>query len=723
MKKSTNQFKGGKIDKMFENNQSETTYSDKIILNMTDVISVLGDEYSNIYCVDREKHTIDIYRYENASVGVKEVLNESRPYKTAIQGYIEANVLEEDKEKMRIATELDNVCNQLKQTAHFSVHYRVKRNNEILFYRMKCARIGGADTFQKIIFAFANEDADVRQNEFEAMMKSGGATGKRKILIVEDDDLNLEMLCSLLEDQYEVLTAKNGKIGLKLLEEHYRELSLILLDVQMPVLNGIEVLKKVKEDALLSTVPIIVLTVNDEIDIELKCLELGAVDYITKPYNADIIRRRIRNVIRLKESSLTLAAVEHDTLTGLYTEQAFSHYANQIIGFKPDQKIHLIEAKIKDFKLIDNIYGTKKADELLCYLASAYSDKLKNGMIARRGSSSFVCMFYEDGELDHQKVTDTIESVINNSPISGVKIKYGIYEDVDKNLPFSTICDYASIAVETVMENYDCDLAYYTEEMAQKRIYNQMIENSFDDALRNQEFTVYYQPKIDIHTEKIIGAEALVRWKKPDGFIVSPGDFIPIYEKDGLIERLDEYVFCQVCQLQKRKKDEGKELLPISVNLSRSSILHEGIAEQYIKIVQENEVPFSCVPLELTESAAIYGDRIAETIEQLIKAGFKLHVDDFGSGYSSLVSLNQLPFSTLKIDKSLIDHVCEKKGKTLVEQVIMLSKLLNMQVIAEGVETKDQLDELRKMKCDEVQGFYYARPMPEDEFTEYITKG
>lgn len=262
---------------MLEKTQKEKEDSDKLILRMVDIISVLGDEYSNIYCVDRTSHNIEIYRYENTSVGVREVLNESRPYVTAIKGYINANVLEEDKEKMKIATNLENVCNRLKQAPQFSVHYRVKRNNEVLFYRMKCARIGDANSFQKIIFAFANEDADVRLNELEAIMKSSGMSGKRKILIVEDDDLNLEMLCDLLEDQYEIITAKNGKQGLKLLEEHYRELSLILLDVQMPVLDGIKVLEKVKEDALLSSVPIIVITVNDGIDTELTCLELGAV--------------------------------------------------------------------------------------------------------------------------------------------------------------------------------------------------------------------------------------------------------------------------------------------------------------------------------------------------------------------------------------------------------------------------------------------------------------
>ena len=247
-----------------------------------------------------------------------------------------------------------------------------------------------------------------------------------------------------------------------------------------------------------------------------------------------------------------------------------------------------------------------------------------------------------------------------------------------------------------------------------------MIENGFEDALINQEFVVYYQPKVDIVSEKVIGAEALVRWKKADGTMVSPGEFIPVYERDGQIEKLDEYVFQKVCQLQKRKIREWKEFLPISVNLSRCSILREGIAERYINIAKENEIPFSCVPLELTESAAIYGERIRKTTEELVNSGFELHMDDFGSGYSSMISLNQLPFSTLKIDKSLIDHVCEEKGKTLVEQIIMLSKLLNMKVVAEGVETKEQVEELKKMKCDEIQGFYYAKPMPEEEFVEYM---
>ena len=247
-----------------------------------------------------------------------------------------------------------------------------------------------------------------------------------------------------------------------------------------------------------------------------------------------------------------------------------------------------------------------------------------------------------------------------------------------------------------------------------------MIENSFDTALAKGEFVVYYQPKIDICTEKIVGAEALVRWKKDGNTMISPGDFIPVYEKDGLIVRLDEYVFRQVCCLQSREQKAGAKLLPISVNLSRSSALHGDVAERYKAIVKENGIPSSCVPIELTESAAIYNDRIQMTAGELTDAGFVLHIDDFGAGYSSLISLNQFPFTTLKIDKSLIDEVCQQKGKTLVEQVITLAKLLGMKVVAEGVETREQLKIMKDLKCDAVQGFYYAKPMPEEEFIAYV---
>ncbi|MFR2318194.1 MAG: EAL domain-containing protein [Enterocloster sp.] len=688
-------------------------------MQITDIINILGNEFSSIYCVNRQDQYIQIYRHQNADLD--ESMNEKQSYKTVIQKYIETNVFEEERKKMLVATDFDNICRQLQQVAQFTIHYRIKNNNDILRYRMKCARIGNADTFEKIVFAFASEDSDIRLDEL-GMMNLSNTGEKRKILIVENDEFNLKSLISLLADRYEIITACDGKSGLRLLEENYKDLALVLMNIQIPVLSGFDFLRKVQEDPFLSLIPIIVMTASDAPKTEVVCLNLGAVDYIRKPYHAELIKKRLENVIRLRESSVSLREIEKDSLTGLYTEQAFFHYSRRIMQFRPDKKMHVIIGRIKDFELIISIYGRKKANELLCYMASIYNKKFKYGLLAKKGKASFLCLLSDDYKLDHQRMDNVINEFTENAPIKGIRIKYGIYKNIDKNLPITTICDYASMAAETVMEDYNCDYAYYTDELAQKRIYNQMIENCFTDALKNKEFMIYYQPKIDVITEKVIGAEALVRWQRTDGSMISPENFIPIYEKNGQIQKLDAYIFGQVCRLQKRILDESKKLLSVSVNLSRSSILCEEIVEQYTKIVRENDIPITCVPLEITESASVYGQKVVKVAERLLQSGFKLHIDDFGSGYSSMESLSRLPFSVLKIDKSLIDHICETRVEILVNHIIKLSKDLNMRVLAEGVETKEQLDILRKIKCDEIQGFYYARPMPEVEFVEYVRR-
>ena len=688
-------------------------------MQITDIINILGNEFSSIYCVNRQDQYIQIYRHQNADLD--ESMNEKQSYKTVIQKYIETNVFEEERKKMLVATDFDNICRQLQQVAQFTIHYRIKNNNDILRYRMKCARIGNADTFEKIVFAFASEDSDIRLDEL-GMMNLSNTGEKRKILIVENDEFNLKSLISLLADRYEIITACDGKIGLRLLEENYKDLALVLMNIQIPVLSGFDFLRKVQEDPFLSLIPIIVMTASDAPKTEVVCLNLGAADYIRKPYHAELIKKRLENVIRLRESSVSLREIEKDSLTGLYTEQAFFHYSRRIMQFRSDKKMHVIIGRIKDFELIISIYGRKKANELLCYMASIYNKKFKYGLLAKKGKASFLCLLSDDYKLDHQRMDNVINEFTENAPIKGIRIKYGIYKNIDKNLPITTICDYASMAAETVMEDYNRDYAYYTDELAQKRIYNQMIENCFTDALKNKEFIIYYQPKIDVITEKVIGAEALVRWQRTDGSMISPENFIPIYEKNGQIQKLDAYIFGQVCRLQKRILDESKKLLSVSVNLSRSSILCEEIVEQYTKIVRENDIPITCVPLEITESASVYGQKVVKVAERLLQSGFKLHIDDFGSGYSSMESLSRLPFSVLKIDKSLIDHICETRVEILVNHIIKLSKDLNMRVLAEGVETKEQLDILRKIKCDEIQGFYYARPMPEVEFVEYVRR-
>ena len=552
------------------------------------------------------------------------------------------------------------------------------------------------------------------------LLEPGKAPAKRKILVVEDNELNREILSSFLEEKFDVILAENGEEGLKILGEHYRELSVVLLDICMPVCDGFEFLRRRNKDKFLSTIPVIVMTGSNSKDAEIQCLDLGAVDFIPKPYNFKIVVGRINSVIKLRESVLTLTAVEHDELTGIYTRQAFFYHAKTLLKAKAEERFHLIVADIRDFKLINSSYGDKIGDEVLCYLAKTYTKMFRDGLVSRYGSDQFVCMTYGDWDLSLETMKKLTEEIAENAPIPNLMIKYGVYEDVDTSLPISVICDRGFMAIRSIRDNYEHSIAYYTEEMNQKQMQDRALENRFESAISNKEFVAYFQPKYDVKIEKIVGAESLVRWINSDGSMVMPGDFIPLYERDGLIVRLDEYIFRHVCEFQRELMEKGQELLPISVNLSRASIHYIGVVDRYVEIVKETGIPLSCVPIELTETATLNNVKIRDFTERLVNAGFALHMDDFGSGYSSLITLSELPFNTLKIDKSLIDCIGQQKGRMVVQQVIILAHGLGMNVIAEGVETAEQVELLREMECDDIQGFYYSRPLPREEFIKKL---
>lgn len=683
------------------------------------IVNVLGKDYSNIYSVDRETRKVQVCRYKNHALGgVGETLVREEPYDKVMAVYIEDNVASEDQTKMRQMMDFDKICERLSKVPQFMVHYRVRRDGNTHYFYVKCARIGEADNFEAVVLAFANEDMDVRHSEMEAILEPGGAASRRKLLIIEDNELNRKLLSELLEDSFEVMTAVNGEEGLKVLGENYRDISAVLLDVSMPVCDGFQFLDRIKDDVMLSSVPVIVITGSNRPEDEVRCLELGAVDFIRKPYNVRIVKGKINSVIKLRESAIVLSALEYDELTGLYIRQAFFHHAKTLMRVKRDQKFHVVVADVKNFKWINSTYGEKTGDQVLVYLGNIFKEHVHDGMVARYGGDQFVAIVYGDKKFGYESVESALHMIEKRAPIPNLVVNYGIYENVDKTLPLTLICDRAFLALKSIQNDYEHSFAFYDEEMGLRHSREHMMETCFDDAIRNEEFVVYLQPKYSTDTEEIVGAEALVRWKREDGTMVPPGEFIPIYERDGLIVRLDEYVFKKVCELQKKQMKAGGKLLPISVNLSRASIHSENMIFRYVRIVEENGVPFSVVPIELTETAALYNVQVKELTEKMVQAGFELHMDDFGSGYSSLTSLNQLPFDTLKLDKSLIDYVENSRGCEVIRHTIALAHSLGMQVLAEGVEKADQVKILKTLDCDEIQGFYYSRPLPLEEFKE-----
>lgn len=685
-------------------------------LQLLGVINVLCNDYTRIYSVRRSDHHVRIFRFADQAAGVRDFIYTDGTYEPVVDTYIKQNVFIEDQSRLRRAMEFDNVCERLQKVPQFVVHYRVLRNGEIHYYYVKMARIGEADSFDTLVVAIANEDTDVHRNEMNAFLKPGGTAGRRKLLIVGDNELNREILTELLRDDFDILTAENGEIGLKVLAEHYRDISVVLLDVCMPVCDGFEFLERIQGDVILSSVPVIVTTGSNRLEDEERSLELGAVDFVTKPYNAKIVRERINGVIKLRESAAILSVVEFDDLTGLYTKQAFFHHVKTLIRYRNDQNFTFIVADVKNFKWINSVYGEKTGDNVLVYIGKSLLKYFRKGLVCRYGGDQFACVIYGQEVPDSHTLEEMSREIAVFAPIQNLVINYGVYQGVDKSQSMTIICDRAFLALKSIKDNYEGRIAYYDDEMIQKHLRERMLENDFETAVRNREFVVYLQPKYNTRTGQIVGAEALVRWKRPNGSIISPGEFIPLYEKNGQIVKLDEYIFRLVCSIQRDRMKKGQVLFPVSVNLSRASLHYDGMIERYVKIIEEMGIPFGCVPIELTETVSLYNVQIKEITEKLVETRFQLHMDDFGSGYSSMTSLNMLPFNVLKLDKSLIDFIDQERGRQVIRHTIALAHGLGMEVLAEGVEEKEQVDILKGMDCDEIQGFYYSRPLPYEEF-------
>lgn len=680
------------------------------------IYEILGKEYSNIYVIDCHNQHIFPYLETIKFAGFSQYLH----YDEAMNTYIEKEVYMNDQVMLKTSVSFASLLERIKFVDQFSIHYRTKQEGELHFMFVHFSKIVENGSLSKIVVAFANEDLDIRRDNLEMMNNEITNSLRRKVLIVEDNELNREILKSALSDDYDVLEAVNGEDGLRVLSENYKDISIILLDVVMPICDGFEFLKRQKMDSFISNIPVIVTTGSNSQEDELKCLELGAVDFITKPYNSRIVKGRINSVIKLRESSMTLAAVEKDELTSLYTKQAFYHHAKTLMNYVSNEKFNVIVMDVADFKLINGTYGTKMGDEVLIYLANAFRYYLKDALLTRYEGDQILGIYHSNQKIDVDRIFLNIDKLVDNAPIPNIRIKVGIYENVDVHLPISIICDRALMACKSIQKDYSKNIAFFTEEMNRKQLAQREMENAFNEAISKKEFKVYFQPKYSVETEKIVGAEALVRWQKDNGQVISPGEFISLFEKDGLIVRLDEYVFETVCQFQKERAMAHQKIIPISINLSRASIHYNNVVQRYVDIVQENEIPFNSIPIELTESAALNSPKISRITDQLVKAGFTLHMDDFGSGYSSLTTLNELKFTTLKIDKSLIDYINSDRGNKIVQQVINLAHGLDMKVVAEGVEDKNQKDYLKKMGCDEIQGFYYSKPLKCEDFLKQI---
>ena len=448
----------------------------------------------------------------------------------------------------------------------------------------------------------------------------------------------------------------------------------------------------------------------------------------------DYTDARIGNLTRkigmLQDVNSELSAVkqmkdyeEYDSLTGLYNDDKFEIEAKLLMHTNPEKAYCIVALDINRFKIINEVYDTKTGNNILKYIAKVLKEVTPKTTLCSRMYADTFSIFVEYTDKEEiVKLIDVIYDRIRNNP-QGIALtsSYGVYfveAEEDKQVPIGVMRDRALIAKKTIKKDALTYYAFFSDKFRTDIIMEQEIESEMHTALEEKQFVIFLQPKVKLSDESLIGAEALVRWRHPKKGLLTPDKFIPVFESNGFIVRLDEYVCEEVCKFIRGWMDAGVKPVPISVNLSRLHIYSGDIIKYLTDIVKKYDIAPELLRIEVTETLFMADtDELNSVLTELHSLGFKVEMDDFGSGYSSLNMLRTVPVDTVKIDKDFFgDEMNADKGKIVVGHTISMAKDLEMEVIAEGVETKEHVAFLKNSKCDVGQGFFFSKPMPLTDF-------
>ena len=543
--------------------------------------------------------------------------------------------------------------------------------------------------------------------------------GMRQILVVASGEESRSRFRSMLEDQYALVTAETGAQALEILYEHKDALALMLLQLALPDMHGIDIIRQVNEDPQLMRIPVIALSPL-RAD-EAAALNGGAMDFISEAdLMPDAVLARVRHAIELSENRNIIRFTERDQLTGLYNKDFFFSYALQYDAYHKDLAMDAIEVNINHFHMINERYGKAYGDDVLRRIGRRIAENVAGdgGIVCRRNADTF--LIYCPHREDYENILSNACSGMD----SRVRLRMGVYPNADKALEIDQRFDRAKLASDTLRNSFARTVAIYDEKLHNAEVYEEQLLEDFPKAIREKQFVVYYQPKFAIQSTMPVlnSSEALVRWKHPKLGMISPGEFIPLFESNGLIRTLDSYVWREVAAQMHDWKTRLGFCLPVSVNVSRVDIFDYDLVDHMKRLVQEFDLTPEEFLLEITESAYTQDStQIIETVNRLRDAGFHIEVDDFGSGYSSLNMIASLPMDALKLDMEFMHNAFkERKNTKMLDAVIDIAYSLEVPTIAEGVETAEQMFALKEMGCDLVQGFYFSRPVPAEEYERFL---
>ena len=688
-----------------------------------------------------------------------------------------------------------------------------------------------------------------------------GVLPESRMLIVDDDDYDREFLSDIFKDDFTVISSKNGESALSQLKRYGNSISIVLLDLDMPGMNGFEILAEMRGDNMLIDLPLIAISSDSSEECYLDAIAAGASDLLTKPVSGKLAKLKVQSAMtrifnerhRAQKSYMRLQGAEderyrrvlsatgtvviihdynnniyrydsdiskhiagkydsrpmekilledgvarpedidtikglekslienpetdsvshdlsllipngerhmfgmhiirmsgkyeltekilitfndindafeaekelkqraeRDPLTGLYNRETFFEKAAELIDKQNPSSYIIAALDVNKFSSINEQYGQAAGDRVLNYLADYIKSAVSKvgGICCRISADNFACLY-----PNNENMADFIESKCQSMSKgidvrSAISISVGRYIIDDRTLPVSAMYDRAVMAKKSIKGRYDVHSAYYDEKMREDYLREQIIVGSMEKALSERQFKVNLQPQYNHSSGAMIGAEALARWVHPTEGLIPPSAFIPIFEKNGFIYEMDQYIWEETCRLMRSWLDKGIELCPISVNVSRFDIYQANFIDVITSLLRKYSIPMKLLNLEITETAFSSAPRqIIDVVKRLVGLGFVVEIDDFGSGYSSRNTLKDVPAQVLKLDMRLLEDSEETgRGGSILSSVVRMSKWLNMPVIAEGVETVGQADFLDSIGCNYIQGFLYAKPMPADEF-------
>ena len=549
--------------------------------------------------------------------------------------------------------------------------------------------------------------------------------GRKKILVVDDEPINREILERVLRSRYEILTAENGKQALEMLRSRGEEIDLVMLDLSLPDMSGIDFLRKVKEDRRSSGAAIIVMIADLEHEVE--CLTTGVMDYITKPFpTPTFILAVVQRAVEIREMRRNTEGKERDPLTGFYNKEFFDQRVEEFDELHGGAALDAVYININRFHLINERYGREYGDEVLRRIAGCIGVTVtpEEGVVCRWENDTFLiyCLHREDYKQLAERITVVFNEDGNLN--RNTRLRMGVYPNVEQGVDVERRFDRARKAAKGTGVHFTHDIAFFNNALLESEVLADQLLDDFYTALKEHQFLVYYQPKFDIRPSQPVlsSAEALVRWEHPDLGMISPSTFIPLFEDNGLIQDLDRYVWKEAAsQICRWKKKLGISV-PVSVNVSRVDLYEPDVVEQLLSLVKDNGLSTNELILEITESAYTQDTtHIVETVKKLRSAGFQIEMDDFGTGYSSLNIISKLPIDALKLDMQFVRNgINRRKDLRVLEMAIGIADSLNVPTIAEGVETAEQMFALKAMGCYIIQGYYFSRPVNASEFEIFL---